>query len=295
MWNTIKKLEYRAAAGIADAADELSERLSNRIELPLSGIHGEQLFLTGFPRLQQQSQQIQSLYNKLPQHINTQDALWLDAWASATIEGAKATIEDAQHMAAPRTKGERMVINTLSGLQYAYSQPISKENIRHLWEIVTYDVCENASLRGSLYRSGMVYVGSAGRIAHVPATADLLSDLMDQLFCYLEHGTEDALIRSFVSHFYFVYLHPFCDGNGRTARILNASQLFHAGYTRIADTPLSHTLLSRLDRYYGSLSDSEMPLRGELAPWLDLSPFVSQMLSALESCVIDTAVAAEIL
>ena len=47
MWDTIQKLEYRARAGIADAHEELNTRLTDRLELPLSGLHGEKLFLTG--------------------------------------------------------------------------------------------------------------------------------------------------------------------------------------------------------------------------------------------------------
>ena len=44
MWDTIQKLEYRARAGIADAREELNTRLTDRLELPLSGLHGEKLF-----------------------------------------------------------------------------------------------------------------------------------------------------------------------------------------------------------------------------------------------------------
>ena len=41
MWDSIQKLEYRARAGIADAREEVNTRLTDRLELPLSGLHGE--------------------------------------------------------------------------------------------------------------------------------------------------------------------------------------------------------------------------------------------------------------
>lgn len=72
-------------------------------------------------------------------------------------------------------------------------------------------VCENEEHRGKLYRDGMVYVGSGERVIHVPAQAEQLPELMAQWFSYREVGVSDLLIRSFVAHFYFVYLHPFCD------------------------------------------------------------------------------------
>ena len=46
MWDTIQKLEYRARANISGAREELNTRLTDRLELPLSGLHGEKLCLT---------------------------------------------------------------------------------------------------------------------------------------------------------------------------------------------------------------------------------------------------------
>ena len=47
---------------------------------------------------------------------------------------------------------------------------------------------------------------------------------MEQWFRFREQ--DQSLIVSFAAHFYFVYVHPFCDGNGRTSRIINASSLY---------------------------------------------------------------------
>ena len=47
MFDTIQKLKYRASAGVAQAQEELNSRLNDRMELPLPGLHGEKLYLTG--------------------------------------------------------------------------------------------------------------------------------------------------------------------------------------------------------------------------------------------------------
>ena len=47
MWDTIQKLEYRARANIEGAQQELNMRLTDRMELPLLGLNGEKLYLTG--------------------------------------------------------------------------------------------------------------------------------------------------------------------------------------------------------------------------------------------------------
>lgn len=182
-----------------------------------------------------------------------------------------------------------MVVNTIMGSNYAYNHPITENNIRRLWEKIVDGVCENEEHRGKLYRDGMVYIGSGERVIHVPAQAEQLPELMTQWFAYRETNDPDLLIRSFVAHFYFVYLHPFCDGNGRCARILNASQLYHGGYRKMKNLPLSSAINNQLSGYYGSLADSETVLNGIDGRWLDLSPFVSYMLDAFEHCLIDAA------
>lgn len=293
MWDSIQKLEYRARAGIADAREELNTRLTDRLELPLSGLHGEKLFLTGVAALRKKEAELDALYQQLPEHRGARDTILLDAWSSATIEGARTTVQRVREcFDNPKTKDDRMVVNTIAGSRYAYAHPITPRNIRTLWEKVVDGVCENENCRGTLYRDDMVVIGSADRVIHVPAEPAQLPESMGQWFAYTEADSAGALIRSFVALFYFVYLHPFCDGNGRTARILNASQLYHAGYRKMKNLPLSSAINNQLSGYYSSLADSEMVLNGTRDKWLDLSPFVSFMMDAFEHCLIDVALAA---
>ena len=48
-----------------------------------------------------------------------------------------------------------------------------------------------------------------------------LSDLMME--------EKNALVRAVLGHFFFVYIHPYMDGNGRTARFVMNSQLVTDG------------------------------------------------------------------
>lgn len=290
MWDTIQKLEYRVRANIEGAQQELNMRLTGRKELPLLGLNGEKLYLTGVTALRKKAAELDALYDQLPAHRGVKDTILLDAWSSATIEGARTTVQRVRdHFENPKTKDDRMVVNTIMGSNYAYNHPITENNIRRLWEKIVDGVCENEEHRGKLYRDGMVYIGYGERVIHVPAQAEQLPELMAQWFSYREADNSDLLIRSFVAHFYFVYLHPFCDGNGRAARILNASQLYHGGYRKMKNLPLSSAINNQLSGYYGSLADSETVLNGIDDRWLDLSPFVSYMLDAFERCLIDAA------
>ena len=296
MLDTIQKLEYHVRANIPGAKDELHRRLTDRVKLPLCGLNGESLYLTGMSELRNKVSKLDTFYAQLPAHRGVKDTILLDAWSSATIEGARTTVQQVRdHFKNPKTKDDRMVINTIAGCNYAYSRPITERNIRTLWEKVVDGVCDNEAHRGTLYRDGMVYIGSGTRIVHTPARAEQLPELMDQWFSFREEETGDLLIRSFVSHFYFVYLHPFCDGNGRTARILNASQLYHGGYKKMKSLPLSSAINKHLSGYYSSLEDSEIVLNGTESKWLDLTPFVSYMLDAFERCMMDAALSENVL
>lgn len=288
MFDTIQKLKYRANAGIAQAREELDTRLRDRMELPLPGLHGEKLYLTGMAALRERAAQLNAMYEKLPAHRGVKDTILLDAWSSATIEGARTTVEKVRNsFGNPKTKDDRMVINTIAGANYAYGRPITEKNIRRLWEKIVDGVCENADHMGSKYRDGMVYIGSESRIIHVPAKPEQLPQLMEKWFVYREAASSDLLIQSFAAHFYFVYIHPFCDGNGRVARILNASHLYHGGYKKMKSLPLANAINNHLGGYYSSLADSEAVLNGIEDGWLDLTPFVSYMLDAFERCLVD--------
>ena len=288
MLDAIQKLTYHSKANIPKAAAELEERLRDRRELPLAGIHGERLYLTGATKLEWRAIQLRTMYEQLPECKNVTENILLDAWASASIEGARASLQQVKlDLSNPQTKDEKMVVNAVRGSNYAYSRPITQKNLRTLWEKVTEGVCENTHLDGKPYRSGMVEIGSASRTVHTPATSERLPELMEQWFRFREQ--DQSLIGSFAAHFYFVYVHPFCDGNGRTARIVNASSLYHAGWKKMKSLPLSNAINNAIHGYYRSLEDSEEAIQDANGKWLDLSPFVSYMLDVFEQCMIDAA------
>ena len=62
MFDAIQKLKYRANAGIAQAQAELANRLNDRVALPLPGLHGETLYLTGYAALRQKAAELDAMY-----------------------------------------------------------------------------------------------------------------------------------------------------------------------------------------------------------------------------------------
>ena len=65
-------------------------------------------------------------------------------------------------------------------------------------------------------------------------------DLMEQFNCWLTSTDEDIVFKAINAHYRLVTIHPFKDGNGRTARLLMNLILMQAGFTP--------TIIRKLDR-----------------------------------------------
>jgi hypothetical protein len=76
-----------------------------------------------------------------------------------------------------------------------------------------------------------------------------------------EHLDANAPIRSAVLHAWLAHIHPYVDGNGRTARAIGNLELIRAGYPPIVIKKVER------DRYYDCLAESD---EGDLGPFLEL-------------------------
>jgi len=76
------------------------------------------------------------------------------------------------------------------------------------------------------YRTQQVYIRGS---MHTPLNTEALRDAMPVLFDLLKNEPE-ASVRAVLGHFFFVYIHPYMDGNGRIARFLMNTQLISGGY-----------------------------------------------------------------
>lgn len=98
------------------------------------------------------------------------------------------------------------------------------------WHFQLFEPCIRAGIVKASdlvgYRRHQVYIKNS---MHTPLNPDALLDAMSAL-SDLMMEEENALVRAILGHFFFVYIHPYMDGNGRTARFVMNSQLVTAGY-----------------------------------------------------------------
>ncbi len=161
------------------------------------------------------------------------DALIRAAHASTAIEGNPLTLEEVSRLAQGRKvmatrKAEQEVLNYLKVLEniekYQEQGKITEKIILKLHKDVTKETLEAPEHEGR-YRELQVYVGNriTGKVIFMPPPPVEVPELMNEFIEWInstESKNLDPVIVAGLSHYEFVRIHPFVDGNGRTARAL---------------------------------------------------------------------------
>jgi Fic family protein len=201
------------------------------------------------------------------------------ALATTAIEGNTLSedqvrgIFDGSYKAPPsRQYQEQEVRNVLDALDNLHNRIVAGEDIPITPELI----CDfnRLVLEGTHYREGVVpgvirtesvVVGNY-RAAPAEDCACLLERLADWLNgpIFMNEDPEIqfalSLARAVYAHLYIAWIHPFGDGNGRTARLLEFLILARGGTVPIPAAHLlsDHYNLTR-DRYYDELARSSKP------------------------------------
>ena len=98
------------------------------------------------------------------------------------------------------------------------------------WHRELFMPCVDAGLirSGELsgYRRSQVYIAGS---RYTPPSAAVVVDSMEA-FLDLVRTEPDPCVRAILGHFFFVHIHPYADGNGRTARFIMNVSLISSGY-----------------------------------------------------------------
>lgn len=189
-----------------------------------------------------------------------------EAIASSLLEGAVTTRSEAKALLrsrrAPLTLAERMVVNNYRAMQEItddISEPITIERLLDLHRTLTEGTLGNPAdagrFQGPTDERVVVadYVGR-GEILHRPPPASEIPSLMDRLVTFAngksDRGFMHPVVRAVALHFLLAYIHPFADGNGRTARALFYWSMLQQQYWLTEYLSISR-LLNRAPTQYG--------------------------------------------
>ncbi|MBL8746506.1 MAG: Fic family protein [Phycisphaerae bacterium] len=193
-------------------------------------------------------------------------ALMEEAIASSMLEGAATTVVAAKEMLRtgrrPRTMGERMVANNYRAMEFIrdnLERRLSPDLLLELHHVLTDDTLDKPDQSGR-FRLPSEYVVVTdqrdGELVHEPPPADELPNRIERLCAFAneqtlsdEGGFIHPFIRAALLHFQIGYDHPFCDGNGRTARMIFYWSMLRAGYWLFEFLPISRLIYKSPGKY----------------------------------------------
>jgi len=127
-----------------------------------------------------------------------------------------------------------------------------------------------------LWRTGPIYVTCPeGRApAYEGPPGEEVVQLMDKVVDWLDHGNGDnhVVVRAAMAHLHVVSVHPFRDGNGRIARIIQSMVLAREGLLAPEFSSIEEYLGHHTTEYYGVLQEVQ---GGRYQPERDASPWVA--------------------
>lgn len=160
-------------------------------------------------------------------------SLMEEAIYSSQIEGASTTRVVAKDMLrkkkAPQNKSQQMIVNNYATIQYIAQhrdELLTEETLLHIHRLMTENTLDNSENAGRFRSNDEVVVADMiqGEIVYTPPSYKEIPEFVETL-CQLFNNDSPRvfihpIIKGIIIHFMLAYMHPFVDGNGRTARAL---------------------------------------------------------------------------
>ncbi len=170
-------------------------------------------------------------------------ALILEAHHTTHIEGTQLTLEQSaqlwkgKHLATVNPDDAKELLNYRKAfdLVSAYigdGEPITEGLIREIHKRLVENVRGNSATPGE-YRKIQNYVvnSKTKEVIYTPPPAFEVPQIIRELVEWINNEKEiHPVLISGIAQFQLVHIHPFLDGNGRTARLLSTLCLYQRGY-----------------------------------------------------------------
>lgn len=171
-------------------------------------------------------------------------SLMEEAISSSQMEGAATTRKVAKEMLrkelTPNSRSEQMIYNNYKTIRFIVDHKkdkITPELILHIHELMTTKTLDHESDAGSFRMTNDVVVENATthEVVHTPPNNKEIPPFIEDLCLFFnEIGNSKQfihpIVKGIIVHFMIAYVHPFVDGNGRTARALFYWYMLKRGY-----------------------------------------------------------------
>ena len=212
---------------------------------------------------------------------------------STQIEGNRLSEKDVekvlkQHEHFPgRERDEQEVKGYYKALESVEKLAVSRSSLTEL-TIQTIHAHVMNHNKPSPYRDGQNVIKDSrtGGIVYMPPEAKDVPELLQALLSWLKESNEDVPcpLRAAIAHYQFATIHPYYDGNGRTARLLTTLILHSGGYGLKGIYSLEEYYAKDLQGYYDAISVGPSHnyymgrAEADIGGWLEY--FISGMINA---------------
>lgn len=225
-----------------------------------------------------------------------EDLIRKSIFGTAAIEGNPLTEEEVkktlsqEEMKGKIEKAEKQIRNLKDAYEIIRKttpsgKPITLEEafVKNLHKIITKD-CENPENIPGGYRNRPVKVGDEehGGVYTPPKAFDDIKNLMISYIEWINSPDvmkEDPVIRACLAHYHLALIHPFDNGNGRTARAVEAV-LIKSGGVKYVPHMLSNYYYRHIDDYFRAFSLAERNEANDITPFVEF--FLKGLVSSLE-------------
>jgi len=207
--------------------------------------------------------------------------------SSSQIEGANTTRKKAKEMIKlekkPKNKSELMIMNNFITMKYIVQnkeKDLTPENILYIHKLISNETLDSPKEEGYFRESDDVHVVdyTKGEIVHTPPLKKDLEKLINELCFFFNNDTDDfihPIIKGCIIHFMIGWIHPFTDGNGRTARALFYWYMLKKGYWLTEYLSISKIIQDTKNQYEKSYLYTELDDN-------DLSYFITYHIKTME-------------
>lgn len=208
-----------------------------------------------------------------------------EAIASSQMEGAVTTRKVAKDMLRkqkkPKDQSQQMILNNYNTIIYLSSkrsEPLSAQLLLDVHRHITEKTLEDSEYEGRFRTDDRIVVqnGITGEIVHNPPSWSLIAPSIDSLCSFINEEKEfiHPIVKAIVLHFMISYIHPFVDGNGRTARSLFYWYMLKKGYWLTEFLSISRVI-------YRSKAQYERAFLCTESDGMDLNYFLNYNLSVM--------------
>lgn len=170
-------------------------------------------------------------------------ALVLEAYYTTHIEGTQLTLEQSEKLLAGETveniniDDKKELLNYRKAFEFVSqyldeNQPITEGLVREIHKSLVKDVRGNSAAPGE-YRKIQNYVvnSKTKEVVYEPPPAYEVPIMMSDLVAWMRMEEQiNPILVAGIAQFQLVHIHPFLDGNGRSARLLSTLYLYKSGY-----------------------------------------------------------------